>query len=202
MSVTVHHSDIYSHYCGICMYFMNLFIWLTKVEPNFRLIQLWKTFISHNNQIVILNENDQVVWNICEFNLNECFSHKGCRPKLYSLLFLWVWLTYCTKYSRHYTFVFFCFGCRVIAGPGFTICLWFHGSSPAVWWHACRHQDCSAERSLLPSSLFQPGTICQHRNDMQEGRRSLPVEAKRKKLLDVVPHFPKLDKMHEGHLCN
>lgn len=37
---------------------MNLFIWLTKVELNFRLIQLWKTsFISHNNQIVILNEN-------------------------------------------------------------------------------------------------------------------------------------------------
>ncbi len=35
---------------------MNLFIWLTKVEPNFRLIQLWKPFISHNNQI-ILNEN-------------------------------------------------------------------------------------------------------------------------------------------------
>ncbi len=44
-----------------------------------------------------------MVWNICKFDLNECFSHKGCRPKLYSLSFLWVWLTYCIKYSQHST---------------------------------------------------------------------------------------------------
>lgn len=128
---------------------------------------------------------------------NFQFSHNGC----IHFLIVRVRLTYCTKYSWRWTFLFFFFGCRMIAGPGSTIRMWFHGSTPVVWWHACRRQACSAERSLLPSSLCQPGTICQHRNDTQEARPSLPTEAKRKTLLNVIPYFPKLfekDQMHGG----
>lgn len=119
-----------------------------------------------------------MVRNVHKFNFLTMDVDQSC----IHFLIVRVRLTYCTKYSQRWTFLFFCFGCRTIAGPGSTIRMWFHGSTPVVWWRACRRQACSAERSLLPSSLCQPGTICQHRNDTQEAHPSLPAEAKTKTL--------------------